>query len=321
MLGVLAMNEGALREMRLTAMPPVAEGTTLFAFRALDGGELPGIEPGAHIDLHLPTGMVRQYSLVIDDDDRRKYVVAIKKDRESRGGSRLLHEEIGVGTVLRVGGPRNLFPLVDDASHTVFVAGGIGITPIWSMVRKLEQLGRTYELHYACRPRGEMAFYSSLSARPGVHLHIDEERGGLLDVPSICSNAPADAHLYCCGPGPLLANFEAATSGRPADRIHVEYFGARQKPTVESGFEVELFQSKQVVKVNPGQTILDALRRAGISVAVSCEQGVCGSCETTVIEGVPDHRCEVLSETDRDAGNTMMICCSGAKSSRLVLDI
>jgi ferredoxin-NADP reductase len=315
------MNEGSLREMRLTAMTPVADGTTLFSFRALDEQELPGIEPGAHIDIHLPTGMVRQYSLVIDDDDRRQYVVAVKKDRESRGGSRLLHEEIGVGTVLRVGGPRNFFALADDASHSVFVAGGIGITPIWSMVRKLEQLGRSYELHYACRTRGEMAFYSSLSARPGVHLHLDEEEGHLLDVSSICSKAPADAHLYCCGPGPLMASFEAATSGRPAGRIHVEYFGARQKPAVGNGFEVELFQSKQVIKVNPGQTILDALRLAGISVAVSCEQGVCGSCETTVIQGVPDHRCEVLSEADRDAGKTMMICCSGAKSSRLVLDI
>jgi ferredoxin-NADP reductase len=172
MLGELAMNQNSLREMRLTAITPVAEGTTLFSFRALDGQELPGMEPGAHIDLHLPTGMVRQYSLVIDDDDRRQYVVAIKKDRESRGGSRLLHEEIGVGAMLRVGGPRNLFALADDASHTVFVAGGIGITPIWSMVRKLEQLGRCYELHYACRTRGEMAFYSSLSARPIDRLTI-----------------------------------------------------------------------------------------------------------------------------------------------------
>ena len=315
------MTEGSLREMRLTAVTPVADDTTLFAFRALDGQELPGIEPGAHIDLHLPTGIVRQYSLVIDEEDRRQYVVAIKKDRKSRGGSRLIHEEIGVGSVLRVGGPRNLFALADDAPHSVFVAGGIGITPIWSMVRKLERLGRSYELHYACRTRSEMAFYVSLSARPGVHLHIDEEQGHLLDVSSICSSAPADAHLYCCGPGPLLASFEAATAGRPADRIHVEYFGSRQSPAIGSGFEVELFHSKQVIKVNPGQTILEALRFVGISVAVSCEQGVCGSCETTVIEGVPDHRCEVLSEMDRDAGKTMMICCSGAKSSRLVLDI
>lgn len=314
------------REMRLVAVTPVARATSLFAFEPLGGGPLAPAAAGAHLDIHLPDGLVRQYSLVLDPDlsgggrDGR-YVVAVKRDAASRGGSRWLHEHAIPGAVLSIGGPRNHFPLVEDAAHTVLVAGGIGVTPIWSMMRRLEALGRPFEMHYACQAREDVAFAGEVARRPAVRLHVDAERGGRLDVAAVCQGAPADAHLYCCGPAAMLDAFEAATAARARDRVHLESFAARHAAATEGGFDVELAGSGTVLAVLPGQRIIDVLRGAGVDVPTSCEEGVCGSCETRVIAGVPDHRCEVLSAAERAANKTMMICCGGARSGRLVLDL
>ncbi len=308
--------------LRLTAITYAAEQVHLYEFRPVSGTTVPAFTAGAHVDLHLPNGLVRQYSIANAQDERHRYVLGVKRDAAGRGGSRFLHDELRVGTVLEVGGPRNNFPLVEAASHSVLIAGGIGVTPIVSMIARLRSLGRPWELHYAVRRRGEAAFLDELLAGDGhVRLHVDEEQGGVLDVARIVGTAPEQAHLYCCGPTPMLEAFTAATSSRPAERVHLEYFSSSIAPAVESGFIVELARSKLRIEIPPGQTILDTLRARGLKVQSSCEQGICGSCETRVLAGEPDHRDLLLSDAEKATNEVMMICCSGSRSAVLVLDL
>jgi len=205
----------------------------------------------------------------------------------------------------------------------VLIAGGIGITPLLSMIRRLEALGHSWELFYTARTRTTAAFLDELNAlRPKVHLNFDQEPSAkMLDLKTIVGRAPQDAHLYCCGPASMLEAFEVATTDRPADRVHVEYFKAREKPAAEGGFKVKLARSGRTIVIPAGMTILDAVLDAGIAVNYACTEGVCGTCETRVIEGVPDHRDLFLSQEEQAAGRTMMICCSGSKSPTLVLDL
>lgn len=308
--------------VRLATITKVAEDISLFGFVPAGGSALPVAEAGAHVDVHLPAGLVRQYSLVIDGrGPPGGYVIAVKKAPDSRGGSRALHEDVAVGTALELSPPRNLFPLVEDAAYSVLVAGGIGITPVWSMLHRLDALGRRFELHYACQTRAGMAFAAELAGHPAVRLHVDAEAGTLLDIAGICARAPDGAHLYCCGPVPMLRAFEAATAHLAPGQVHVEYFTAVQDAATEGGYEVELARSGMVLLVAAGQRIIDVVRAAGVNVLASCEQGICGSCETRVIGGVPDHRDEVLSDQEKAENLTMMICCSGSRGPRLVLDL
>jgi tetrachlorobenzoquinone reductase len=292
-----------------------------------DGGDLAPFTAGSHIDLHLPNGMIRSYSLVNDQGERNRYVIAVNNDAASRGGSKLIHETMRVGDIITVSLPRNNFALQEDAGHSVLIAGGIGITPLLSMVRRLEALGRSWELFYAARTRLTAAFLDELNAlrpdvHPNLHLNFDQEpEARMMDLSSIVKAALPDAHLYCCGPVPMLEAFEAATVDRPASQVHVEYFKAREKPAAEGGFEVKLARSNRTIAVQAGQTILDALLEAGISANYACTEGVCGTCETRVIEGNPDHRDLFLSKEEQEANKTIMICCSGSKSPTLVLDI
>lgn len=315
------MTNQSLTDMRLTGISYAAKDTNLYEFKRPDGARLPGIEPGAHIDIHLPNGMMRQYSLVTADGDPSAYVVGIKRDRASRGGSRYVHEYLGVAEILKIGGPRNNFPLNEDAPHSVLIAGGIGITPIWCMAQRLQKLGRSFELHYACRAREEAAFLQDLQKLRQAHVHIDAEAGGFLDLAPIIANAPQDSHFYCCGPAPMLASYETATKHVPAGQVHAEYFTAREEAANEGGYVVELRKSGLEFAIPEGRTILQVLRDAGIDTPYSCESGVCGACEAKVVSGDVDHRDNVLTETERKASKTMMICCSGAKSARLVLDL
>lgn len=307
--------------LRLTAVAYAAEGTNLYEFRHPDGAELPPFTAGAHVDVTLPNGLMRQYSLVNAEGERHRYVVAVKLDRTSRGGSRSMHEDTRVGATYPIGGPRNTFTLSEDAPHVVLIAGGIGVTPIWCMVQRLAALGRAWTLHYACRNRAEAAFLEGLEAfGSNVRLHFDDKAGGVLDVAAIVPDAPAGAHLYCCGPAPMLAAFEAATASLPPERVHVEYFTPREERATSGGFVIELAKSGVELEVPPGKTILQVIREAGIEVESCCEEGFCFTCETKVISGVPDHRDSVLSAEERAANNVMLICCSGALSDRLVLD-
>jgi ferredoxin-NADP reductase len=309
-------------EVRLTAIRLVARHTSLFEFQSVDGKPLPAYEPGAHIDLHLPNGLLRNYSLTSPTPEPSTYTVGIKRDPASRGGSRYIHDELHVGTTLKIGGPRNNFRLREDAPQTVLFAGGIGITPIWCMVQRLNALGRDWRLHYACRSRDDMAFRHELEAMPQAALHYDDEHGGFLDVAALVAAAPKDAHLYCCGPAPMLAAFEAATKEWPRDQVHVEYFTAKEfAPTKKGGFTVELARSGVEYFIPEGETILNVLLDAGIDIDYSCELGICGACEQRVISGTPEHRDSILSEEEQAANTRVMICCAGCKTDRLVLDL
>ena len=311
-----------LIEVRLTAIRYAARDTNLFEFQRVDGKPLPPYEPGAHIDVHLPNGLLRNYSLVVARPDPSIYTVGIKRDPASRGGSRWIHEAMLVGATLKIGTPRNNFPLREDATHTVLFAGGIGITPIWCMVQRLVELGRDWRLYYSCRSRADMAFLKQLEGMAEATLHFDDESAGtFLDIAGIVSGAPAEAHLYCCGPAPMLAAFEAATTNWPRDHVHVEYFTPKQEPSRTGGFIVELARSGGEYFIPEGETILNVLLDAGIDVDYSCELGICGACEQRVISGQPEHRDSILSEEEQAENKRVMICCAGSKTDRLVLDL
>ncbi|HTG25241.1 MAG TPA: PDR/VanB family oxidoreductase [Reyranella sp.] len=308
--------------MRLAAITCAAEQVNLYEFRPVSGTPVSRFTAGAHVDLHLPNGLVRQYSIMNGEEEGDRYRLGVKREAAGRGGSRFMHDELRVGTVLEVGPPRNNFPLVETAAHSVLIAGGIGVTPIVAMIARLRSLGRSWELHYAVRRRSEAAFLDELRGRGGpVHLHVDEEQGGVLDLARLIGTAAEETHLYCCGPTPMLDAFTAAASSWPSARVHLEHFSAAQPPAVESGFVVELARSKLRVSIPPGQTILEVLRARGVAVQASCEQGICGSCETRVLAGEPDHRDLLLSDEEKAANEVMMICCSGSRSPVLVLDL
>ena len=309
-------------EAVLTAIRMAARDTNLYTFARADGGPLPGAAPGAHIGIILPNGVERQYSLLHYGPSFSEYTVGVKRDANSRGGSVFMHDQLRVGMKVTLVPPRNNFPLKEDADLVVLLAGGIGITPIYCMVKRLVELKRPWQLHYSSRSRADAAFLEELSQYGGCRFHFDDEAAGkFLPVAEIVANTPKTAHLYCCGPGPMLAAFEAATASWPADQIHVEYFTPKFAASQEGGFIVELARSKRELTIPHGKSILQAVREAGIQVPHSCEEGVCGACETRVISGIPDHRDSILTEQERKESATMMICCSGSKSPRLVLDI
>lgn len=290
------------------------------------GVTVPSFGAGAHLDLHLPDGILRSYSLINRPWERDRFVLGIAFDRASRGGSRYVHERLTVGDAVSMSLPRNHFPLHEDAPHSVLIAGGIGITPILTMIDRLDELGRGWELHYCARSRTAAGFLRRLrEAKGAVHLHFDDETDGLLlDIPAIVAAAPRGSHFYCCGPRGMLDAYESATRGVAEDRVHLEAFSARDPAALagaDGSFEIELAGSGAVLTVKPGATILETLNQAGFDVPCSCLEGVCGSCETRVIAGIPDHRDSVLTASERESGTKMMICCSVAKSPRLVLDI
>jgi tetrachlorobenzoquinone reductase len=309
-------------EAVLTQIRMAARDTNLYTFARADRGPLPGAMPGAHIGLILPNGVERQYSLIEYGPSLSEYTVGVKRDANSRGGSVFMHDQLRVGMTLKLVPPRNNFPLKEDAGLVVLLAGGIGITPIYCMVKRLVELKRPWQLHYSCRSRADAAFLDELSRHGEARFHFDDEaQGKFLSVADIVAKAPKHAHLYCCGPGPMLAAFEAATANRPAEQVHVEYFTPKFEAASEGGFIVVLARSKRELTIPPGKSILQAVREAGIQVPHSCEEGVCGACETRVISGIPDHRDSILTESERAENATMMICCSGSKSPKLVLDI
>jgi tetrachlorobenzoquinone reductase len=313
-----------LIDARLTEIVPVARDTNLYRFQRVDGARLPAYKPGAHIDLHLPNGMIRQFSLCQPDADPESYVVGIKRDPASRGGSVYIFDKMKVGDEIKISAPRNNFPLVESTDPIVLVAGGIGITPIWCMAQELIAQQRPWKLHYSCRTRDEMAFLEPLQKLDpeAVQLHFDDEAGGkFLDLAAAIAAAPAGAHFYCCGPKAMLTAFEAAAANRPRGNVHVEYFTAKAEAATTGGFWVELARSGEEYYIPEGKKILEVLFDAGVDVDYSCELGICGECVTRVISGIPEHRDSVLSEEEQDANDKVMICCCGCKTERLVLDM
>lgn len=315
------------QQVRVRRIGYEADSINSYELTLPEGGDLAPFTAGSHVDLHLANGMIRSYSLVNDQSERHRYVIAVNKDAAGRGGSAFVHDAIKAGDIITISAPRNNFPLYEGAEYSLLIAGGVGITPLMSMIRRLEALSRPWKLFYAARTRRAAAFLGELAALGsnapcGLHLHFDDEHDGrALDLANVVAGAPSNAHLYCCGPAAMLEAFEKVAAGRPAGFVHVEYFQARQAPAAEGGFEIRLARSKRTIAVEPGKTILDAVLDAGIMANYSCSEGVCGTCETRVIEGIPDHRDQFLSTEERAANKTIMICCSGSKSGTLVLDL
>lgn len=316
------VDAGGTIAVRLESVRFGARDINLYEFTSISGGQLPPSTAGAHVDLYLPGGLVRQYSLTEPADGPTSYVIGVKKDQQSRGGSSFLHDKAHVGDIFRISSPRNNFALVEDAPHALLIAGGIGITPIWCMWQRLKSLARPATLVYACRSRADAVFLREIEGEGAVTVHFDDEQAGsALDFESLLARVPPGTHAFCCGPAAMLKAFEDAAASWPVDRVHVEYFRPRSEPDTAGGFTVRLARSGKEVFVAAGTTILAALVQAGINVPYSCEEGVCGACMTTVLEGLPDHRDSVLTPEERSKNNRIMICCSGSSTRRLVLDL
>jgi ferredoxin-NADP reductase len=295
---------------------PVADGVVLLSLRRPDGGQLPPWEPGAHIDVVLDD-LVRQYSLCSDPADRTTWQIAVQREEDGRGGSRRVHA-LATGAAVRVGGPRNHFPLV-LAPRYLFVAGGIGITPILPMVRVVAAQGTSWRLVYGGRARRTMAFHDELAGH-GEHVDLcPQDERGLPDLAALFADpeiADEGTAVYCCGPEPLLAAVESYRSG---PSLHVERFAPLQVEGA-GAFEVELANSGRTLPVPADRSVLDVLEEAGVPVLWSCREGTCGTCETGVLEGVPEHHDTVLTDDERRVGDVMMVCVSRG-TGRLVLDL
>ncbi|MEU8887526.1 PDR/VanB family oxidoreductase [Streptomyces sp. NPDC048442] len=315
----------------------VADGVLALTLRAPSGTELPAWEPGAHIDLVLTQDLIRPYSLCGDPADRRTWRIAVLNEPAGRGGSAYVHRKLTPGSKVAVRGPRNHFPLHPAARYR-FVAGGIGITPLLPMLAAAEAAGADWTLLYGGRTRQSMAYVSELTERYGSgRIRIaPQDECGHLDLSTALADPAPGTLVYCCGPAPLLDAVTAhCADTRPPTALHLERFrpkepewesewesecGSESEVPLES-FELVLDRSARTLTVEPGVSVLQAVRSAGVEVLYSCTEGTCGTCETEVLEGVPDHRDSVLTDEERAANETMLICVSRCKGSRLVLDL
>lgn len=285
---------------------------------------LPGWEPGAHIDLVLPNGAERQYSLCGSPNDLASYRIAILREESGRGGSSFIHDSLRPGALVTIRGPRNNFKF-EVSPSILFVAGGIGITPLIPMIEAAEEAGADWHLLYGGRQRASMAFLNQL-ARHGSRVAVAaQDEVGLLDLDSWVNGAADGTRIYCCGPEALIAAVEAKCETHPSVTLHVERFAARPVVALSDGadnaFTVRCQRSATEVKVAADQSILEALRDAGMTLPNSCQEGVCGTCETRVIDGPVDHRDSILSPSERAENESMMICVSRAQGDLLVLDL
>jgi len=303
-----------------------AEGICSFELVHAEGGALPPFTAGAHVEVHLPGGVTRPYSLYGSPADTQRYRIAVLRETASRGGSAALHERVAEGDRLAIESPRNLFKLADEARSHLLLAGGIGITPLLAMAEELTRRGAPFELHYCARSRARAAFVEQIerSAYSGhVSLHFsDGDAARRLDIAALLAQAPRGRHLYACGPAGFMDAVlgAARAQGWPEAQLHHEVFGAL--PVDSSGdqaFEVQLGESGRIVPVPAGCSIVTALAQAGVTIPTSCEQGICGTCMTTVLSGTPDHRDQYLTPEEQAAGELILPCCSRAKSARLVL--
>ncbi|ALE84454.1 ferredoxin [Pseudonocardia sp. HH130629-09] len=310
------------RTVRVAGRRRESDGVVSLELVAADGGRLPDWTPGAHVDLVLPGGHTRQYSLCGDRWDAHRYRVAVLREAAGRGGSAWVHDRLAVGDEIGLGGPRNNFPLV-PAPRYRFVAGGIGITPMLPMIATADLLGADWALLYGGRTRGSMAFTAELAAHGDRVRTVPQEEQGLLDLPGFLGAPAPDTRVYGCGPAPLLTALARATAGWPSHAVRTERFVPRATGAVrDTAFEVHLARRGTDVTVPPGRSVLDAVADAGVDVLSSCRQGTCGTCETTVLAGVPDHRDSVLDDDDeRAAADCMLVCVSRSVGPRLVLDL
>lgn len=295
---------------------------------AADSTALPAFTAGAHIDVHLPGGLVRQYSLCNPPSDIGRYEIGVLRDAQSRGGSVAVHDAVSEGSVLHISPPKNHFPLAEGAAHHLLLGGGIGITPLLAMAEHLASQGHSFALHHSTRSRERTPFTERLAASRfahQVHHHADDgDASQKLDIAATLQQASPGTHLYVCGPQGFMDAVlnTARAQGWPEQRLHHEYFSAAPVDTAGDGsFELEVASTGQVITVAPAQTALQALLAAGFDIPMSCEQGVCGTCLTGVKAGTPEHRDLYLTPEEQAANDQFLPCCSRAKGGRLVLDL
>ncbi|RIV40583.1 PDR/VanB family oxidoreductase [Micromonospora radicis] len=313
--------EPAAEELVVTGREQVAAEVVTITLSRPDGRDVAPWTPGAHVDLELADGLVRQYSLCGDPADRGALRIAVQREPDGRGGSRFVHDRLTTGATVRVRGPRNNFELV-AAPRYLFVAGGIGITPIRPMVAAADAAGADWRLVYGGRSRATMAFAEALREKYGDRVSLyPQDETGLLDLAGLLGR-PDTALVYCCGPEPLVKAVEEHCRRWQPGCLHVERFTpVATGGAADTTIEVELALSGRTVTVPPGTPILRAVEEAGVPVLSSCREGTCGTCETTVLAGVPEHRDSLLTEEERAAGDAMMICVSRARTPRLVLEL
>ena len=320
------MPESATLEVLVAGRRDEAEDIISLELVALNGAPLPPFEAGAHIDVFLRENLVRQYSICSDPRVLSTYVLGVLREKQSRGGSNAIHDDLIVGKRIRIGYPRNKFRLSEDATHSIFAAGGIGITPIVAMAWRLFELDASFEIHYCTRSLGRTAFGSALrrtAYADRLHLHLDDGPEMQRFIPDRhLADPQTGKHLYVCGPlGFMNYIFDAASRHGWAERnIHREYFST-EVDLAGTRFSVRAARSGITVEIPSDKTIAEVLMENGVNVPLSCESGVCGTCLTTVLQGVPDHR-DMFQTLDEKASNKQMtLCCSRAKSSLLVLDL
>lgn len=311
-------------DMLVEAADVVADDVVALTLVDPDGDPLPAWTPGAHVDLIMEGGLVRQYSLCSSPGDSRTIRLGILRAPDSRGGSAYVHEKLSVGSVVRVRGPRNHFPLVASPRY-IFIGGGIGITPMLPMVAEAEAAGADWHLYYGGRSRSSMGFVDELAQYGDKVTLVPQDEAGMLDLATVLGDPRDDTLVYVCGPEGLLAAVEAKCGADwPAGALHLERFAAKEIEAPAGGersFELELAASGVTLTVPPDKSIFDVVQDAGISVLGSCHEGICGTCEQIVLEGEVDHRDSVLSESERAANDAMMVCVSRCFSDRLVLDL
>ena len=309
-------------KLRVHSITFQTDRVVVYELRDMDGAKLPSTEPGSHVNVHLGNGLVRSYSLV-DAEDLSRYRIAVAREESGRGGSRWMHQNLHVGDLAEVSAPRNNFALEPEAAHSVLVAGGIGITPLYAMLRRLEARGASWELHYSSRGPVDTAFHHELSQRFGsgaITFYHPKAGKGRIDLPALLASSPPGSHFYCCGPAGMIDAFLAAASALPSDTVHVERFGGSVE-VAQGGFEAVLAQSNRTLRVGEGETILGCLLAIGISVPHSCREGVCGACEIKLLGGAGDHRDLIQSDAEKAANKSIFVCCSGSLTPSLTLDI
>jgi vanillate O-demethylase ferredoxin subunit len=316
-------------QMKIAVKADEAMDVVRFELVHPDGEPLPPFSAGAHIDIEVSPGLIRQYSLCNPPSERGRYVIGVLRDPKSRGGSRAAHDGLHAGQLVRISGPRNHFELDPSASRVVLLAGGIGVTPILAMAEQLAVSATPFTMHYCARSRNRAAFLSRIarsSYSGAVSLHFDDGPAEQkLDIDSILAPPLPDTHLYVCGPRAFI-DFVlqlARSHNWPESSLHREYFVAPAQPrtTPDDEFAVQLGRGGRIFTIPRGRSVVQVLNDAGIGIEVSCEQGVCGTCLTRVLEGEPDHRDVYMTDAEHRRNDQMTLCCSRSKSAILILDL
>jgi vanillate O-demethylase ferredoxin subunit len=322
------MNNTPMLSVRVARKHIEAVDICTFELVAVDGAPLPAFSAGSHVDVQLPGGLTRPYSLCNDPTESHRYLIGVLRDPASRGGSRAMHDQVVEGQVLQISPPKNHFGLAHDARRHLLLAGGIGVTPILCMAERLANTGADFEMHYCTRSPARTAFRQRITGAgfaSRVHFYFDDgDAGQKLDIAALLAAPASGVHLYVCGPTGFMDAVltTARASGWPEPQLHYEFFaGEATKSDSDASFEVQLASSGKIVVIPGDKTVVQALAEAGVDVPVSCEQGVCGTCLTRVIEGVPDHRDMYLTPEEQAANDQFTPCCSRARTPRLVLDL